>query len=75
MGSSYFHDQLEMPERNPVFGRKVARMKSAGKFVTGATLKVVRIANFSATPQMGNFVSMRSSNEPFKHDLSFFLML
>jgi hypothetical protein len=22
---------------------------------------------FSATPQMGDFVSMRSSNEPFKH--------
>ncbi len=27
----------------------------------------VRIANFSATPQMGGFVGMRPSNEPFKH--------
>ena len=38
-----------------MFGRKVAQMQGAEKFVTGATWKVVRIANFSATPQMGDF--------------------
>jgi|GEM_PF-5833395 len=28
---------------------------------------IVRIANFHATPQVGDFVGMRPSNEPFKH--------
>ncbi len=28
---------------------------------------VVRIANFSATPQMGDFVGISPSVEPFKH--------
>ncbi len=36
------------------FGRSVAQMQGAIKFVTGATLKVVRIANFIATPQVGD---------------------
>jgi hypothetical protein len=32
-----------------------------------STLVVVRVATFFAMPQMAGFVSMRSSNEPFKH--------
>ena len=42
-------------ERQAVFGRKVAQMQGAETFVTGATWKVVRIANVSATPQVGDF--------------------
>ncbi len=38
-----------------MFGRKVAQMQGVEKMATGATLKVVRIAIFSGTPQMGDF--------------------
>ncbi len=44
----------ECLNENPVFGRKVAQMQGAEKFVTGATMGVVRITNFSATQQMGD---------------------
>jgi len=40
-----------------VFGRKVAQMQGAEKFVTGATWTVVSIANFSVMTQMGGFSS------------------
>jgi hypothetical protein len=38
-----------------MFGRKVGHMQGAEKFVTLSNLMVVRIANFSATLQMGDF--------------------
>ena len=44
-----------------MFGRSVAQMQGAIEFATGATWKVVRIANFIATPQVGN--------ASFKHGL------
>jgi len=44
-----------LPGRKAMFGRKVAQMQGADTFVTGATWKVVRIANMSATPQLGDF--------------------
>ena len=44
-----------------MFGSKVAQMQGAGKFVTGATLKVVKITDFIATPQMGDLA--------FKHQI------
>ncbi len=39
-----------------VFGQRFAQMQGAEKFVTGATWKVVRTANFPATPQMGEYL-------------------
>jgi len=47
-------------EEKPVFGRKVAQMQGAKKFEAGSPLRVVRpgindLANFYATPQMGDF--------------------